>query len=240
MKVISVNLLTLILLVSVSFNNANAALLPRLGGLAVYDTDLNLTWLADANAIAGTPFDDGTNTTNGWVSWSSANAWAASLNVAGVTGWRLPTTLQPDTSCMGQTGGGTISVGANCTGSELGHLFYLELGGSNLPSPPPSNGILASGDADLALFSNIQSVFGQGGIYWSATEYNAANAWQFNFNNGLQFFEHKNGFGGHPAWAVHDGDVSPVPVPAAIWLFGSGLITLLGLPRVRGRVLAAS
>ena len=30
-------------------SNANAALETRLGGLAVYDTDLNITWLADAD-----------------------------------------------------------------------------------------------------------------------------------------------------------------------------------------------
>ena len=33
------------------------------------------------------------------------------------------------------------------------------------------------------------------------------------------------------AWAVHSGDVSAVPIPGAVWLFGSGLIGLLGLAR---------
>ena len=31
------------------------------------------------------------------------------------------------------------------------------------------------------------------------------------------------------AWAVRDGDV--VPIPAAVWLFGSGLIVLAGFAR---------
>ena len=31
------------------------------------------------------------------------------------------------------------------------------------------------------------------------------------------------------AWAVSDGDV--VPIPAAVWLFGSGLIVLAGFAR---------
>jgi len=42
--------------------------------------------------------------------------------------------------------------------------------------------------------------------------------------------------GGNPryAWAVRDGDVlSPVPVPAAAWLFGSGLLGLSGFLRRR-------
>lgn len=33
------------------------------------------------------------------------------------------------------------------------------------------------------------------------------------------------------AWAVRDGDVSAVPVPAAAWLFGSALLTLAGIKR---------
>jgi len=36
----------------VSFS-ADAALLSRLGGLAVYDTDLDITWLADTRASEG-------------------------------------------------------------------------------------------------------------------------------------------------------------------------------------------
>ena len=33
------------------------------------------------------------------------------------------------------------------------------------------------------------------------------------------------------AWAVHTGDVSAVPIPAAVWLFGSGLIGLVSFAR---------
>ncbi|HFD32315.1 MAG TPA: VPLPA-CTERM sorting domain-containing protein [Gammaproteobacteria bacterium] len=32
-------------------------------------------------------------------------------------------------------------------------------------------------------------------------------------------------------WAVQTGDVSAVPVPAAAWLFGSGLLGLVGAAR---------
>ncbi|MEA2079422.1 MAG: hypothetical protein U9P00_06110 [Pseudomonadota bacterium] len=46
---------------------------------AYYDTTLDITWLANANA-AGTTMN-----------WADANSWAAGLNVNGVTGWRLPT-----------------------------------------------------------------------------------------------------------------------------------------------------
>ena len=72
----------------VSFS-ADAALVSRLGGLAYYDDVAKLTWLADANA-AGTA-----------MIWADANAWAAGLDVAGVTGWRLSVT---HVSCFGSPG----------------------------------------------------------------------------------------------------------------------------------------
>ena len=58
----SISIITTALVLSTS---ANAALVERLGGLAYYDTDANLTWLADANAGAGSVFDDGSSTTDG-------------------------------------------------------------------------------------------------------------------------------------------------------------------------------
>ncbi len=92
-------------------STAEAALISRLGGLAVYDTDRNITWLANANV-------------NGTMNWTAANAWAAGLNVGGYTGWRLPTA---DPTC----------INYNCTNSELGHLYYTEGGltqGQNITS----------------------------------------------------------------------------------------------------------
>ena len=56
---------------------------------AYYDTAVNITWLANANAGAGSTFDNGLNPTDGRMTWVNANAWAAALNVQGVTGWRL-------------------------------------------------------------------------------------------------------------------------------------------------------
>jgi hypothetical protein len=69
---------------------ATAALTSVLGGLGVYDSDQDITWLANANAGAGSSFDDGSNTIDGRMKWASANAWAASLNIGGFTNWRLP------------------------------------------------------------------------------------------------------------------------------------------------------
>ena len=50
----------------------------------------------------------------------------------GYSDWRLPTTLQPDASCGSSFDAGAPygvqSYGYNCTGSELGHLFYTGIG----------------------------------------------------------------------------------------------------------------
>ena len=68
--------LSLILIAVVSPRATDAALIERLGGF-VYDTDLDITWLAHAN-LAGN------------VSWFQAINWAESLEVGGHSDWRLP------------------------------------------------------------------------------------------------------------------------------------------------------
>lgn len=187
-------------------SNANAALIERLGGLAYYDDVADLTWLADGNASGST------------MNWVDANAWAAGLNVASVTGWRLPDTLQPDPSCDGQSGGASFSD--NCTGSEMGNLFYNVLGGSA--------GILitTTHNANYDLFSNVESPGS-----WSATEVasNSTQAWFTSMNSGGQWGLAKTYE--MNAWAVQSGDIGAVPIPAAVWLFGSGLIGLIGVAR---------
>ncbi len=190
----------------VSFNTS-AALIERLGGLAYYDDVADLTWLADANYAQTSGYD-----ADGRMNWVDANTWAAGLTVGGVSGWRLADTLQPDASCESS---GSISSGHNCTGSEMGDLFYNALGNAagSLTSTGP--------------FSNVQSY-----RYWSATEFAPSTlyAWTFDMSNGYQN-AHGKQLGNFYGWAVQLGDVSAVPVPAAVWLFGSGLLGLIGVAR---------
>ena len=169
---------------------------------AYYDTNANLTWLADANA-AGTAMN-----------WVDANTWASNLNIDSVTGWRLPDTLQSDASCDYLEG--EKSYG-HCTGSEMGNMFYNVLGNTedSLTSTDP--------------FSNV--LFN---LYWSTTELasSSGGAWFFHMGLGSQGTTGTLNLG--YAWAVHDGDVasiSSVPIPPSLFLFGSGLIGLIGFAR---------
>ncbi len=191
MDIKTLTALVCINMVLVSFNHANAALMSKLGGSVVYDTDLDITWLANANTAK--PGFDG----DGFMTWESsspsitntATDWIDALNLTsylGFSNWRLPTTLVPDSSCIGDTAN---SKGTSCSGSEMGHLFHIE-------------GITA---ATPGLFTNVQS-----GFYWSGTSLDAANAYHFSFADGDQDISDKTGSKSY-AWAVHDGDFHMVP-----------------------------
>ncbi len=102
-RLITLGLITITMFMGL-VSNANAELQSRLNGQAVYDTDLNLTWLADANA-------------GGLLNQKDAESWANSLSIDGVTGWRLP------------VAGASTWCNPTCTNGTFGHLFYDELSG---------------------------------------------------------------------------------------------------------------
>lgn len=221
---------------------------------AYYDTSLNITWLADANYARTTGYD-----ADGRMNWATATAWAASLNPygSGITGWRLPTTNPIDGTTADDitfAWNGTEDYGMNVsapgtpfsgsTASEMAYLFYNTLGDKSRCDPITSTASSCSGPqagwglTNTGPFSNVQSA----DYYWSATKYalDTSNAWTFYFYNGLQNLAMSSiidyaVYLEFYAWAVHPGDVaaaaSTVPVPAAAWLFGSGLLGLIGVAR---------
>ena len=155
--------------------------------------------------------------------WATVNTWAASLTYGGYTGWRLPTTLQPDSTCSGQSVFGSGAL--NCTGSEMGHLWYTELGNT------------AGSFTNSGPFTDVQPA-----IYWSGTEVapHPAAVWVFRVSDGYQDIFCKD----CPlyAWAVHPGDLgvapSSVPEPGTLLLLGSGLIGLVAFRKKLGGALA--
>ena len=193
---------------------------------AYYDTALNITWLANAN-YAGTT-----------MTWTTANSWAAGLSPydSGITGWRLPTTIDVGNDGCTYT---NLYQGVDCgynitTHSEISHMFYVTL--SNKAYYDTAGNIQPGwGLTNTGPFSNVQP-----NAYWSATEYASSPyyAWFFNPYNGEQNRGLKYDSLHVYAWAVHSGDVgaSVVPVPAAVWLFGSGLLGLIGVVRRKARL----
>ena len=193
---------------------------------AYYDTTLNITWLADANYA--------NNTNNNRMVWSTANDWAATLNPygSGITGWRLPTVTDTGTpGCNWALTGTDCGYNVDTATSEMAHMFYTTLGNKGYYAASGGGPQSGWGLTNTGPFSKLQAR-----DYWSSSEgYGNYQAWFFDFYRGYQD-HHWDTYGGY-AWPVHAGDVGApaIPVPAAAWLFGSGLLGLVGLSRKRRR-----
>ena len=184
----------------------------------IYDDDLLLTWLDYSHQVGN---------------WGSQDTWARGLNDAngsygdvfeyslfsGVTVnwegevWRLPDAHNQD--------GSGPDYGFNVTGSEMGHLYYEELVSDLNATYTNANG------EEVPYFYNLIASW-----YWFGTE--SANdpdfAWCFHMDGGRQDYNFKNHLNGY-GLAVRSGEVSIIPIPSAVWLFGSGLIGLIGFRR---------
>lgn len=218
---------------------ANAALIDRGGGL-IYDTDLNVTWLQNANLAATNSFGvSGINTASyawssnpGYMTWNTALSWVSAMNAANYLGyndWRLPTlNLSVPYGCNFAYSGTDCGYNVITANSEMAHLFYVELGNKanydTSGAVQPGWGLINTGP-----FSNLQAAY-----YWTGngTGYTATDttrAWDFGYYYGDQGANPRT-FGFY-AMVVRPGDVAAVPIPAAAWLFGSGLLGLIGVAR---------
>lgn len=174
-------------------STSNAELWDRGGGL-IYDDVLDITWLQDANLAASNTFGVSGNSA-GYMNWDLATDWINAMNTSGYLGysnWRLPDALNQD--------GSGPDYGDNVTGSEMGHMFYNNLGGSTGSFPGAT---FTDGNGNIVSFQNLQSY-----IYWSGTEdfvnwYGVVN---FDFRTGSQGKSSTNSV--RYAWAVRDGDVT--------------------------------
>lgn len=175
-----------------------------------YDTTLDITWLARADAAAGSAQDDGLSSSDGLLTWASAQAWVAGLQVAGIGGWRLPGI---DAACNGNG----LGYGCSSSAGELGHHFHANLGGQ------AGQAISSTHGSGFDLFSGVSDA-GQ----WSGTTYasDPDQAGLLLFAEGYQDTAFK-AFGEHAAWAVHDGDVLAVPEPATAVTLLAGLLGLV-------------
>jgi hypothetical protein len=208
------SLYTIFALLSLTSTLTQAALFDRGNGM-IYDDVLDITWLQDANYAKTSGYD-----ADGAMNRAEAIAWADQLTYGGFSDWRLPTTID-----------GTVReplVGALRNG-EMAHLYYEDLGLTG------GDSILSSTDPDLGLFTNIESA-----RYWESGSYVTnsgktldGTGWVFQTYDGMTFTTSTVWASEYYAWAVRSGDVSPVPLPVTVWLFGSGLLGLVGFAKSR-------
>lgn len=211
---------------------------------AYYDTNLDITWLANANlaasntfGVVGHGYDDGINY-DGSVNWDGANRWITAMNNAhylGYSDWRLPRTwpVNGTTYNFDPRTDGSTDVGVNISapgtvyegskGSEMANLFYNTLGNqggyTTAGAYNPNGGLKNAGP-----FQNVRNA------YWSGTDIVfMRSAWIFNTVTGNQT--------GYPeryvffAWAVRDGDVAAVPEPGTWAMFLGGLAAMGAIAR---------
>jgi hypothetical protein len=160
---------------------------------AFFDTQLKVTWLANADAAAGTKYDDSTDctvcdtstATDGLLLWSSANSWAKSLTLGGVTGWRLPNTNVEGGILDAYLDEGVVG---DPNKVELQHMYYVTLGLSGTSSAAHI-GPFAGVSPNFAIWTSSAGQQQLGGLQYGNT---AAASF------GTPFAQ---------AWAVHDGDI---------------------------------
>jgi hypothetical protein len=162
---------------------ARVPLVPAPDSQTVYDPNLKVTWLADANLAGKQTFGIANINKSGSMDYATAVLWVAAMNKldngAGYQGhhnWQLPTAPEKDTSCA-RTGRNGESFGFHCSGSALGSLYYGSLG-----LREPSTAVRMP-TIKVGPFNDFQPY-----LYWSGSP--AADPKQgfvsFSFNSGFQ------------------------------------------------------
>jgi len=147
-------------------------------------------------------------------------------------GWRYATTDEVSTMFLSNFGidlyNGNTSFGPPPAGLAQATGFF---GDTIIGIGPQFTGI-AGRTSDVNVFNNAHLVVG--------ADYNSSTSTFFrridpNLNTHYSSDISINEFTG--SWLVSDGawEPSAVPVPAAVWLFGSGLLGLIGVAHRKGR-----
>jgi hypothetical protein len=190
---------------------------------AYYDTNLNITWDANANQLG---FDGYAN--DGRLTWAAANALLPTVSLyGGPVGWRLPKVLPSTTSGDynvtfandGTTDRGYAQQNVGWgTASEMGNLFYVTLGNSRLAltNTGPFTGLSADD-------------------YWNTPSFTGLTTAAFFFNTGIGLQDLASTSFTYKSWLVRDGDigaaVTAVPEPATYALMLAGMVAITAMNR---------
>ena len=237
MKITKKNILFILTSVGLTLSGVSQAALIDKGFGLIYDDELDITWLQDANYAKTSGHD-----ADGRMNWSNANAWAANLSYDGgiygiIDDWRLTDVNPVDNTAFDYSFSydGSTDRGYNIDSkqSEMGYMFYQNLGNTGYYDTSGTTTGCSGVDLCLSntgLFDNLESY-----VYWSAVEYapSTSVAWAFYTGLGRQ----DPGSKGHEfyAWAVRSGDVtaSTVPEPGVVLLMASGLLGVVSCRKKR-------
>ncbi len=196
---------------------------------AFYDSELNITWLADWGWNSRTP-----------LSWPEARSWVEQFSFGGYAGWRLPFATDSEFPGCNFSYAGATDCGYNSKTvvgdivfSELAHMYYITLGNKSPYEPVTENPVSDWGFRNSGPFSNT----GNGTQYfWSSGQYigrEADAAIAFNMHAGNQTEE-----GLTATWnyiPVLNGDVAAVPESSTTVQLITGLLFWLGWKRVKDK-----
>ena len=210
----------------------------KAGFEAYYDTELNISWLADFGAVRSFEAD-------GRLSWDGAQSWIAQLNTQSLYGfnnWRLPkvTPVNGQAFRYGNSNNGSTDYGVAATGqgwgkaSEMGHLYYVTLGNKGYCTPTPAgNDACTIQPGWEQTRTSVPSPACRPLCSGLAPKLpNRSNqAWYFYAYYGNQYYQTKDQQ--YSALAVRDGDVlsQPVPEPTSALLMFGGLLALAAAVR---------
>lgn len=169
----------------------------------IYDTVLNVTWLADADYAQTSGYDS-----DGKMDWASAVAWAEQLSYCGYSDWRLPRTLPVNGTSyinnLSYDGSSDVGYNINSRSSELAFMFAVNLNNQSYYDTSGNGPQSGYGMANTSPFVNVHEYY-----YWSATELETipGYSWGYSFIVGGQRMYYQPSK--HHAWALRDGDVIP-------------------------------
>ena len=158
--------------------------------------------------------------TNNLGLWADQTNWAAGLDAALTYNLLEGYSVSWDDPAWRLPSAGTDPVSDfNQTTSEMGHLFYIELG--------LDADVTDAAELNASNFNNLVA-----DTYWSGTEYpefpGHDYAWTFNMSDGVQHWY--NGLLSFYGLAIRGGEVfqeAPVPEPSMMLLFGTGIAGLV-------------